>query len=123
MSATVTFRGSQRYEDREQIIAEVIFDDVLEFRWIEFDAGYEQYPEHDEDLAFGLIEIIDSAYVETMASYSRWRDYPGRRIRDQPESLVRHFRFGFDDWGSLDIIATKIAIRETGRAPEPLSQG
>lgn len=48
----------------------VVFPDVLELRWIEHDAAYEEHPQHEEDFEFGLIEILDSAYVEVMAGHS-----------------------------------------------------
>jgi len=111
VSITVTYRATERTEEAPPRRGQLVFSDVLEFRWIESNVGYEEYSQHEEDFDFGLIEILDSAYVETMAAHGGWRDYAGQRIRGQPESLVRHFRFAADDWGTLNIIATEIAIR------------
>ncbi len=111
VSITVTYRATERTEAAPPGRGQLVFSDVLEFRWIEHDAGYEQYPSHANDLAFGLVEILDSSYVEAMAANSGWRDHAGLRIRGQPEDKVRHFRFVADDWGTLNVIATQIAIR------------
>jgi hypothetical protein len=109
LSVTVAYHASEITADQTILLGEITFSDVLEFRWIEHDAAYEEHPQHEGDFEFGLIEIQDSAYIETMASRGRWREYPGTRIRGDPESGVRHFRMGFDEWGTLDVIATKIA--------------
>jgi hypothetical protein len=116
VSVTVIYRATERTQDVPPTLGEIVFADVLEFRWIEHDVSYEQYTEHEEDYAFGLIEILDSVYIETMAARGGGRDYVGERIRGQPENLVRHFRFSADEWGSLNIIATKISIRQLGES-------
>jgi hypothetical protein len=111
VSITVTYRATERTEDAPPRRGQLMFSDVLEFRWVEDDVDYEPYPQHANDFEFGLIEILDSAYVEAMAANSGWPDHVGLRIRLRPESEVRHFRFSADEWGTLDIIATQIAIR------------
>ena len=111
LGLTLRYCASAIADDGTILAGEIVFSDVLEFRWIEHDAAYEEHPEHDDDFRFGLIEIENSAYVETMASRSGWRNHAGTRIRGRPESEVRHFRIGFDDWGRLDVIATRIAMR------------
>jgi hypothetical protein len=117
VSVTVTYRATERTDASGPRRGQLVFSDVLEFRWVEANVGYEAYPQHEEDFAFGLIEILDSAYVETMAAHGGGRDYPGERIRGQPESLVRHFRFAADDWGTLNIIATELEVRELDPLP------
>jgi hypothetical protein len=110
VSVTVTYHATAETEDARSRRGQLVFSDVLEFRWVESNVGYEEYPQHEEDFDFGLIEILDSAYVETMAAHGGGRDDVGERIRGHPESRVRHFRFAADDWGTLNIIATEIAI-------------
>lgn len=113
LSVTITYHASAIAADQTILLGEITFSDVLEFRWIEYDAAYEEHPQHEGDFEFGLIELQNSAYIETMASRGRWREYPGERIRGLPEAGVRHFRMGFDEWGTLDVIATKIAMSST----------
>lgn len=110
MSITVSYHASEISPDLTVQIGEITFSDVLEFRWIDSDAAYEEHSKHEDDYEFGLIEILNSAYIEMMASHGGWREYAGTRIRGQPESQVRHFRMGFDEWGTLDVIATSIAM-------------
>jgi hypothetical protein len=110
LSVTVDYYASEIAADQTILLGEITFSDVLEFRWIESAAAYEEHPQHESDYDFGLIEIQNSAYIETMASRGGWRDHTGTRIRGRPESEVRHFRIGFDEWGTLDVIATKIAM-------------
>lgn len=110
LSVTVAYHASEITADQTILLGEITFSDVLEFRWIEHDAAYEEHPQHEDDYDFGLIEIQDSAYIETMASRGGWREHAGTRIRGRPESEVRHFRMGFDEWGTLDVIATAIAM-------------
>jgi hypothetical protein len=114
---TVTYRATEWTEDAAPRRGQLVFSDVLEFRWIEHDVGYEPYEQHRNDGNFGLIEILDSAYVETMAVHGGWRDHAGLRIRGQPEGRARHFRFCADDWGTLNIIATELEIREAEASP------
>lgn len=112
LSVTVTYNAALEAPGTRPTLGEVVFSDVLEIRWIESDALYEEYPQHEGDYEFGLIEVLDSAYIETMASRGPCRDYPGNRIRGNPEAAVRHFRMGFDDWGELNVIATEFSVRE-----------
>jgi len=111
VSITLTYNATEEAEETPSRCGQIAFSDVLEFRWVEHEAAYEVYTQHEDDFEFGLIEILDSAYVEAMAAHSGGRLYPGTRIRGRPEAEVRHFRFAADDWGTLDIIATEISIR------------
>jgi hypothetical protein len=98
------------------------FDGVLEYRFIDEIVSYEDIETHKGDYEFGLIEILDSAYVENMASKGRRRELPvGQRFGkydDDPNSGgiferdVRHFRFAQDKWGKLDIIALRLSIEQ-----------
>ena len=102
------------------------FSGVLEYRYIDEIVSYEDQEAHRHDFEFGLIEILDSAYIENMASKGRRGNYPiGQRFgKFDPapgsggiaESEVRHFRLAFDKWGRLDVIALHLSI-------EPASSG
>lgn len=116
---TVRYAASEVSADGVVAVGEVAFDDVLELRWIDHEAAYEEYPQHEDDYARGLIELVDSAYIATMASRSGWREHAGLRIRGRPESEVRHFRMGFPQWGTLDVLATRVSIRRAGTWPVP----
>jgi hypothetical protein len=113
LSVSVTYSAAPRpHADAPRTLGEVVFSGVLEFRWIDADASYEEYPQHEDAFEFGLIEILDSAYIETMVSRGSGRDQPpGHRISGIPEASVRHFRMGFDDWGELNVIATELSVR------------
>jgi len=112
VSVTVTYHAALVPPGTRATLGEVVFSDVLEIRWIDCDVSYEEYSQHEDDYEFGLIEVLDSAYIETMASRGVYRDRPGNRIRGNPEAAVRHFRMGFDKWGDLNVIATKFSVRE-----------
>lgn len=111
VTVTVTYHAALAPPGTRATLGEVAFLNVLEIRWIDCDASYEEYPQHEDDYEFGLIEILDSAYIETMASRGVYHDHPGNRIRGNPEDSVRHFRMGFDKWGELNVIATGFSVR------------
>lgn len=98
------------------------FTGVLEYRFIEYDHGYEDLEQHIGDYKSGLIEVLNSAYIENMASKGRRGNYPiGQRFGkydDNPNSGgiferdVRHFRLAFDEWGKLDVIAIRLFMEQ-----------
>ena len=101
-------------ENEMRAFGEITFTGVLEYRWVTFE--YEYYP-YDEELeeseGFELIQIIDSKWVENMASKSPFRNYPNRRFGPFiKESDVKHFRISFDDYGCFDIICLEVVIRQ-----------
>src|SRR5687768_3117220 len=81
VTVTLTYHAAAAPPGVRPVFGEITFSDVLEFRWIENDVLYEEYPQHEEDYEFGLVEILDSAYIETMAARGGWRDHAGIRIR------------------------------------------
>lgn len=91
---------------------EITFSNVLEFRWVEEEYEYFQFPE-ERDHGYGLIEILDSKHKENMASKMQWKDNPGKRFGPAvEESDVHHFRLAFPKYGYFDIIALEVSIRE-----------
>ncbi|HTP09105.1 MAG TPA: hypothetical protein VMP08_12695 [Anaerolineae bacterium] len=92
--------------------AEVTFSSVLEFRWVEEEFEYFQFPEQ-RDHGYGLMEILDSMHKENMASRMQWKDRPGKRFGPAlAESDVHHFRLAFPKYGCFDVIAVEVSIRE-----------
>jgi len=109
---TIRYRANSIEEGKPQVYGEIQFLSVLEYRWDDFDHYYSPY-ENDEDLEFKLIRILDSQWVETMASKGWFQKYAGQRFGPQlSESRVKHFRIAFDDYGIFDVVALNIAIRE-----------
>lgn len=110
----IQYHARETVEGQPPLFGEITFFDVLEYRWIADFVDYEDYPEHEKDFEFGLVEIIDSKYIENMASKGPWRDFPGQRFGPGiKESSVRHFRIVFDEYGKFDIIAFEVSVRET----------
>lgn len=113
VSIVITYRASAIHPDQPLLWGEIIFSDVLEYRWIADFVKYEDHPRHQDDFTFGLIHITDSAYVKTMAAKGPWRHARGHGFGDViPESHVKHFRLAFDEYGRFDIIALGVSIRE-----------
>jgi hypothetical protein len=104
-TVTVEYRASYIVPGEPQLKGQITFRDVLELRWIEDFAAYEEHPQHEHDYDCGLIEVLDSAYVEMMASKGREHVHPGKRFGLIPESDVHHYRMTFDHWGTLNVIA------------------
>ena len=115
VTVVIKYNSSYIEEGKPSRFGEITFSGIFEYRWVKSDFEYEAHPEHEGDYEFGLIEIMDSAYIEDMASKGSRRDYPGERFgfgRDFPESRVRHFRLAFDDYGRFDVIAVEVTIKE-----------
>ena len=109
----VTYGAAGRHADSPMVRAEISFSDVLEYRWKAFDLTYEDFPEHEEDYAFGLIEVTDSRYIENMAAKGPLRAQPGQRFGPfLKEADVRHFRLAFDDWGELNVVALGVSVKQ-----------
>ena len=122
ISLTITVRNFNTTTDRVPRYFALQFGSVLEYRFIDEIVCYEDIETHSGDYAFGLIEILNSAYVENMASKGSRQDLPvgqrfGKYDNDPdsggiPEADVRHFRFAQDEWGKLDVIAISLHIEQ-----------
>lgn len=89
------------------------FGNVLEYRWVASNFTY--FMANPDDYAFGLIEIIDSQLLEMMAANGMYKGRPegmrlGGIIREED---VRHFRIGFDHYGTIDILCLALEIAHT----------
>lgn len=82
----------------------VWFEDAREFRWVASDQTY--FPANRDDFEFALIEIVDSDQIKRMLAEGLYSDSPpGQRLGGTTdEAALRHFRVGFDDYGSFDVI-------------------
>ena len=93
---------------------ELLFDEVLEYRFVDSAALYEDFEQHTQDFSFGLIEVLGSQYIDNMADKGVRRSKPGARFgvwRRAPrrwsgyrEAEIRHYRLAFDDHGRYDIV-------------------
>ncbi|MET0645673.1 MAG: hypothetical protein ABW208_03570 [Pyrinomonadaceae bacterium] len=91
----------------------ITFTDVLEYRFVASFFEYEDYAGHERDFRFGLIEILDSEYVENMAARGARREHAGQRFGEViKESEVKHYRLAFDDYGQFDVIALGVSVGE-----------
>lgn len=118
VSVTLEFDGELLDEERRRHITRVVFDDVLELRWIESRQYY--VPTDQGEHAFALIEITDSERVERMKSMGPHRELPqGERLGLLRESDLRHFRIGFDEHGTYDVLCTEITIERYKSDPVP----
>jgi hypothetical protein len=110
VSVIVTYIAGGSVEGR--VFGEITFDNVLEYRWIAGFVDYDDYPQHKQDYELGLIEVLNSAYVENMASKGPLRELSNQRFgAATKEKDVRHFRLGFDDYGCFDVIALAVSVR------------
>jgi hypothetical protein len=90
--------------------ARLLFESVLEYRWVQTDVTY--FLGNDRDFRFDLIEIEGSEHVERMASSGMNRRQPvGQRLGGViDERSVRHFRIGFDDYGTFEVLCLDLEV-------------
>jgi hypothetical protein len=105
-------------EQRRQTSTEVTFSGVIEYRWIRDRQFY--LDTNPDDFGFALIEILDSQLKERLLTSGPYRGFgPGERLGGiLEETRVRHFRIGFDEHGTYDVLCTDIAIKVTQGVPE-----
>lgn len=112
----IKYNASEITGGHPPVYGEVLFSDVLEYRWQADSVEYEDFPQHEDDFQFGLIEIHNSAYIDNMATKGvrgNLREHRfGAGIKD---AEVRHFRMGFDDYGCFDIIALNVLANEVNK--------
>ena len=110
MSIVVTYHCAEISPDGTAPLGRIEFSGVQEFRWIESDVLYEEHDRHQDDYEFGLIEVVDSKYIETMRMRQPVAEQSGQPRPVLPEFQLRHFRMGFDDWGELNVFATEVNV-------------
>jgi hypothetical protein len=86
-------------------IASVVFQGVLDLRFYDWDLGL-QMPNED-DYEFSLIEIMDFEIVDEFAESNVLSRSPNPVVQ---LSDLRHFRIGFDDFGTFDVICTDVSL-------------
>jgi len=75
------------------------FSDVYRFDWI--DEYIDDYV--GDDFGFALIEILDSSVVRDLVSTGRRRDW-------LEKVELRHYRIGFDDHGTYDVVCLGLTV-------------
>ena len=92
----------------------VVFREVYLYRFIDFDLGYE--PDNRDDYEFTLIEVTDSSLREDVYTSGRWQNEGSERnlrVVLGPDRL-RHYRIGFDDHGTYDVLCTDVTVEHGG---------
>lgn len=102
-TVTITYNArSKRLSSR--LCGILTFSGVIELRWVKF--GASTLLPNSKDYAFTLIRITDSEEVARLRA--------ARRFSESVRDRLSHYRIGWDDWGSIDVIGTDLAIQETG---------
>jgi hypothetical protein len=102
-------------EGGQRRFSRVTFKSVFEYRWVFSETEYFAFDRRD--FKFSLIEIIDSEQVKAMVNLGMLASQPeGKRLGQvADERSVRHFRIGFDDYGTFDVIALEVEIEKVLR--------
>jgi len=110
VSVELCFQASQARTGEPAVFTRVVFEAVFEYRWVASDQTY--FVANRDDFEFGLIEILDSGLISMMLNEGAYADQPkGQRFGGViDEADLRHYRIGFDDYGTLDVICLNIQI-------------
>ena len=92
------------------VFTRIVFADVFEYRWVASDQAY--CIANRDDFEFGLIEILDSDLIAMMLNEGAFVDQrKGQRFGGViDEADLRHYRIGFDEYGTLDFVCLSIRI-------------
>jgi hypothetical protein len=87
----------------------ITFANVYQYSWI--DEFVDRDPNVD-DFEFGLIEVLDSELIRRMIQFSPYRDAPeGMRLGGVLKEFdLHHYRIGFDDHGTYDVVCTDLSV-------------
>lgn len=101
-------------------IASIAFQGVLDLRFYDWELGL-QMPNED-DYEFSLIEIMNSEIVDEFAESNVLSRSPSPVVH---VSDLRHFRIGFDDFGTFDVICidVSLAFERSGVLPGAIAPG
>jgi hypothetical protein len=110
LALEVAFQSEPARVGTEAGFTRLWFEDVREYRWIAADQTY--FAGNRDDFEFGLIEIIDSEQIKRLLAEGLYADRPpGQRLGGTvDESELRHYRIGFDDYGSFDVICRGLRV-------------
>ena len=94
------------------LYGEIVFSNILEYRFQVDFVEYEDLADHRDDYEFGLIEIHNSAYIENMASKGANAQFHGQRFGQViQESEIKHYRLAFDEYGRFDVICFGVSAK------------
>lgn len=85
----------------------IIFDAVYDYRW--FRSGQHMYTDPGQ-YAFGLIEVFRSELREQFLDHTLLRRERGARLGWVSEDKLRHWRLGFDHFGTFDVLCLDMAV-------------
>ena len=110
MSIELYFQASQARTGEPAAFTRIVFEAVFESRWVAADQTY--FVANRDDYEFRLIEILDSGLIAMMLNEGTYEGQPkGQRfVGVIDEADVRHYRIGFDDYGTLDVICLSIQV-------------
>lgn len=93
----------------------VTFSTVWLYRWVATDIGYD--PPDIDDYEFSLIEITDSPLVEEVFTKGSWQNEGQERDLRKLFGTdgIRHFRIGFDDHGTYDVLCATADVQHNSR--------
>ncbi|MFL5801987.1 MAG: hypothetical protein ACJ8CR_09635 [Roseiflexaceae bacterium] len=109
----IKYHARETTGGRPPLFGVITFTNVLEYRWTSDVIEY--YPYNDsENIAFGLIQILDSKHIKDIVTKGPWHSLPNKRFGPNiEESEVKHFRLIFDEYGQFDVIALGISVGES----------
>lgn len=114
VSVELCFQASQARTGEPAVWTRIVFEAVFEYRWVASDQTY--FVTNRDDFEFGLIEILDSGLIAMMLNEGAYAGQPrGQRLGGVvDEADLRHYRIGFDDYGTLDVICLGIHTDHPG---------
>lgn len=110
VSVEVCFQASPARTGEPAAFTRIVFEAVFEYRWVASAQTY--FPANRDDFEFGLIEILDSGLIAMMLNEGAYSDQPkGQRFGGVvDEADLRHYRIGFDNYGTLDVVCLSTRI-------------
>lgn len=92
-------------------LTRLTFTNVFEYRFVASEQEYSWTD--DEDYEFTLIEILNSGQIKRLLDSGMYRnDPPGTRLSGIDEARLHHYRIGFDEYGTFDILCLGIRDEE-----------
>ena len=110
-----TIRYAFKSADGAHMIGEIVFRDVFEYRWIDLELSYSDFPEdHQPGIdPFGLTEILESSYKENALSKCMYSQFTGNRFGGYPvEDELRFYIISFDERGRYQVLARSASTNE-----------